>query len=326
MKQIIKAIQIDVNGLCNAGCWYCPVAYLGNPKFAQNDMTLDMLDEILKQLSAGMGDFVDPNLSIVYTAHYNEILLYKDFEGMLDIYRKHGFKINVLSNGVALTNNKSDIIYKNIDVINEVLLNIPAGDEDTWSKYVNLNKSIFKRVISNVNYAKEKFGNKINIMVNGLNDKSMLSNGGWIDILPLAPDLDLDVSKGSMAEEVSKIRALFPELTVFSNHHLYDRAGHLEELNIIGQSNAIKKYLNKEGQKVIGCSGGIEVRDRTKEWIHINSNGEVFMCCDDFSFETIYGNINDHTLLELWHSQERKNMISQAQRTICTKCSAAVWG
>jgi hypothetical protein len=28
---MIKVVQLDPNGLCNAKCWYCPVAYGGNP-------------------------------------------------------------------------------------------------------------------------------------------------------------------------------------------------------------------------------------------------------------------------------------------------------
>ena len=90
----IKGVQLDVNGLCNAGCWFCPVRYEGNPKSAITDMPLDKLENILKQLSEGKGDFVDNDLNLIYTANYNEVILYKHFEEMFDLYRKYGFKIN----------------------------------------------------------------------------------------------------------------------------------------------------------------------------------------------------------------------------------------
>jgi pyruvate formate-lyase activating enzyme-like uncharacterized protein len=47
----IRGIQIDVNGLCNAGCWFCPVSYAGNVKSTIRDMTIEELDDIFKQIS-----------------------------------------------------------------------------------------------------------------------------------------------------------------------------------------------------------------------------------------------------------------------------------
>jgi MoaA/NifB/PqqE/SkfB family radical SAM enzyme len=123
------------------------------------------------------------------------------------------------------------------------------------------------------------------------------------------------------------LQALFPGIIVFPNYHLYDRAGDLEDLNIISQSGAIKKYLNDGNKKVIGCAGGLPPsRDRTSEWLHINPNGDMFMCCDDFSFETIYENINEKSLKDIWFGQQRQDMIAQARDSICLRCSAAVWG
>lgn len=326
----IKAIQIDVNGFCNAGCWYCPVSYLGNPKSSILDMPLDTLENILSQLNAGKSDFVDENLSLIFTAHYNEVLLYKNLKEMLELYKKYNFKINILSNGVALTKDKVDLLNEYKDIINEVLLNIPSANPELWASYVNMNKGLFKKVVDNVLYAKETLTGfaenyKLRIMVNGLNNKSILDNGGWVEILNNAPKLDLDINNGSLAKEVSDLTVLFPGITVFENYHLYDRAGHLEDLKIIGQSKAINKYLDSNNKKVVGCSGGLFVRDRTKDWLHINPNGDMFMCCDDFSFETIYENINNKTLKEIWLGQNRKDMIDKARETICKRCSAAIW-
>ena len=332
MSNLIKAIQIDVNGLCNAGCWYCPVSYLGNPKSAVTNMPLATLESILIQLRDGKGDFVDKNLELIYTAHYNEVLLYKDFEEMLKLYQKYGFKINVLSNGVAFTKEKIDLLNKYKDTINEILLNIPSADPEIWSRYVKMNSKLFNKIVENVLYARDTItgfaeNEKLLVMVNGLNQKSTLDSGGWVEVLPGAPKIDLDVDTGSLATEVLNLQALFPGIIVFPNHHLYDRAGDLEDLNVISQSGAIKKYLNDGSKKVIGCSGGLPpIRDRTSEWLHINPNGDMFMCCDDFSFETIYENMNEKSLKDIWIGQKRQDMISQARDSICVRCSAAVWG
>ena len=327
----ISAVQIDVNGLCNAGCWFCPVSYEGNPKSAIRDMELGELENILSQLHNGKGDFVSSDLKNIFTANYNEVLLYKNFEEMFDLYRKYGFTINILTNGTPLTKKKTDIIKKNIDVVGGILLNIPSGDKARWSKYVNLNEKMFDKMVENVLYAAEELKelvleDRFYLMVNGLNNNSLVENGGWLDILPGAPDLNLDVDSGDLAQEVLLLKSIFPSIQVFPAHHLYDRAGHLADSGIIDQTSAINKYLAGEGKKVIGCNGGLGVRSRTNEWIHINPNGDFFICCADFDFNTVYGNSNKSTIKDIWLSKERTDMIEDSYSNMCTKCSAAIWG
>ena len=328
---MISGVQIDVNGLCNAGCWFCPVSYEGNPKSARREMPLDELENILKQLSDGKGDFVDPDLNLIYTANYNEVILYKYFEDMFDLYRKYNFKINILTNGVALTKSKVDVMVKNKDVIKGILLNIPSGEKKTWSKYVNMNEALFDKMVNNVKYAITQFDDFIKsknilLMINGVNELSLTKNGGWLDLLSDAPDLDLNSKTGSLAQESKRLQEMFPGLPVWEANHLYDRAGHLEKFNIIGQSNAIQKYLKPKGTKVVGCNGGIVHRSRTENWIHVNPNGDLFICCADFDFETVFGNTNKETLKEIWHGQKRQNAIKEAYSNMCTRCSAALWG
>lgn len=327
----IKAVQIDVNGLCNAGCWFCPVSYEGNPKSAIKDMTLDELENILKQLSDGRGDFVDKNLNLIYTANYNEVVLYKYFEEMFDLYRKYNFNINILTNGVSFSKSKIDIVKKNIDIVNGILFNVPSSDKKTWAKYVNMNEKLFDRMMSNIEYSIDQFkdlikNEKMFLLVNGVNENSLTKNGGWLDLLPAAPDIDLNVESGSLKQEVERFKKIFPDLNIVSSFHLYDRAGHLAQSNILDQGPAIEKYLKKNGSRVIGCNGGIEFRSRTNEWVHINPNGDLFICCADYNFETVFGNVNSTSLKEIWYSGERQNMIKKSYSDMCTKCSAAIWG
>jgi radical SAM protein with 4Fe4S-binding SPASM domain len=81
-----------------------------------------------------------------------------------------------------------------------------------------------------------------------------------------------------------------------------------------------------KGSRVIGCSGGIEVRSRTNEWIHINPNGDLFICCADYDFETVYGNAFNTSIKEIWHSKNRSDMVENSYSNMCRSCSAAIWG
>ena len=324
----ISGVQLDVNGLCNAGCWFCPISYAGNPLSARRDMTLDELESVFKQLSDGKGDFVNPDLNLIYSAHYNEVLLYKDLRGMFDLYRKYGFKTNILSNGVALTNSRVDLMFEYKDILNGILLNIPTSDPDKWEKYVKMNKKLFPKVISNVQYLIKKFGTNpegmfVHLMINGVNSESLTKNGGWLDLLENAPDIDLD---NDLSNELIKFSTIFPGLDMRTYNHIYDRSGQLEKYGIMTQANAIEKNLKPMGSKVIGCNGGIEVRSRTNEWIHINANGDTFICCNDFDFDTIFGNVFNSSLREIWYSSSRQDAIADSYSKMCTKCSAAIWG
>jgi len=326
----ISMAQIDPNGLCNSECWFCPVAYSPNPEIGKKNMPIEKLDEILRQLVEGKGDFVSEDFSFIYTAHYNEVLLYKYFEEMLGLFRCYGFKTMILTNGTPLTRAKTDIIKQYQDVVYGICFNTPSANAERWSKMVNLPEKMFERLKDNISYAIEQlpemFNEKrISIQVNGLNQMSLTEYGGWLDILPNAPAIDLDLENGSLATEVKEFVDLFPGMQVYSMPSLIDRAGHLDKHQVITNIKGIQNYTKKDKTRVIGCGNGIEVGGRPKGWIHINANGDMFICCNDYDFESIYGNVNDKPIKDIWMSQEHLDMIDKSFNSMCKTCAAAIW-
>ena len=184
--------------------------------------------------------------------------------------------------------------------------------------------------MSNVEYAYNKLDhfvskNKFHIQINGVDHLSLTSNDGWVDMLENAPDINLDPENGDLNSSFVKMKSMFPNAFVYKYNQIYDRAGKLDELKVFTNRIAIDKMFDIKDKKVIGCTGGIQHRSRTNEWVHINANGDIFLCCDDFDFVTIYGNLKEKSLEELWFSKERQDSISNAQNSICRNCSAAVW-
>lgn len=180
----ISMAQIDPNGLCNSGCWFCPVAYTPNPEFAKKHMPIELLESIVKQLHEGKGSFVSESFNFIYTAHYNEVLLYKYFKEMLDIFRKYRIQTIVLTNGIPLTKNKIDIIKEYKDVVYGICMNIPAADEESWSRYTNSNPKIFNKVMENIEYAMENLPEmvvhgQLSIQINGV-DNNSLAKKWWV--------------------------------------------------------------------------------------------------------------------------------------------------
>lgn len=329
MNKIAMA-QIDPNGLCNSECWFCPVAYSPNPEVGKKNMPIEKLDEILKQLVDGKGDFVSEDFSFIYTAHYNEILLYKHFEEMLGLFRCYGFKTIVLTNGTPLTRAKTDIIKKYPDVVYGICFNTPSANAERWSKMVNLPEKMFERLKDNISYAIEQLPDMFNekrmsIQVNGITKMSLTEYGGWLDMLPNAPDLNLDPDNGSLATEVQEFNQMFPSMNIYGMPSLIDRAGHLDKHQVITNINGINGHAKKDKTRVVGCGNGIEVGGRPKGWIHINANGDMFICCNDYDFESVYGNVNDKPIKDIWMSQEHLDMIDKSFNSICKTCSAAIW-
>lgn len=322
----IKIAQIDPNGLCNSGCWYCPVAYSPNPQFAKKDMPIDLLESILKQLKEGTGDFVSPSFDFIYTAHYNEVLLYKHFEEMLGLFRQYGYKTFILSNGIPLTPDKVDIIKNYQDVVSGICLNIPAAEPIFWGKLTNMNPKIFDKIIKNIEYSISSLplmfsSGALSIQMNGIEKSSLYENGGTVSVLENSPVSSDRINHDYLDYQVNLFKEKFPGLNVYKMNGLIDRAGHLDTFKALTNINYIQN--RSDNKKVIGCSN---MGSRPEDWIHINANGDMFICCNDYDFETIYGNVNSQSIKEIWQSNQRKNMIQKSYSSFCTTCSAAIWG
>jgi len=328
-KKMMKVLELDPNGICNAKCWYCPVAYGGNPTIGKKNMDIEVLIDVLDQLDKGRGDFVDPKFDTVINAHYNEVLLYPDFEKMIKAYEKYKLKTILFSNGTTLNKDKIDFIKQYPHVVKVITLNIPSAFPDQWAQYTGFNVKMFNKLIENLQYAEEEFfknGMSFGIQVNGVQEDSLFENGGGVKLLRLAPHLDYDRNTGDVAKSLIEFKRLFPRSLVFSDIHLNDRSGKLEENDILTNFDIIKIQADNFNKKVVGCAGGeIFGPSRSEEWLHMNANGDIILCCHDYDFKTAYINIKDKSIKDIWEGQERQEMIKNSYSDFCRKCKYAIW-
>lgn len=302
----IRYAQIDPNGLCNAGCWFCPVAYIGNPKSDVNQMLPEDFENIIKQIDYYKGSIVSPNFNGIYSSHYNEALLYRYFEEMLETLRKYKLGMMVLTNGTPLTPAKTDLINKYLDVVWGVCVNAPIWtDKKLFAKRTNMAEGLFKRLNENVKYAYDNLKNKklLSVQINGHDRESGALKG------PKFPD----ISDTELDEQVAAAKNLFPNANVFKQPHLIDRAG------LIDDYISSAPFVQPD-KKVIGCLG-----KRDSEWIHVNANSELFLCCNDYHMEHKYANLKEVSLAYAWHSQKRKQVMHHAWSTICNQCTSAIY-
>jgi radical SAM protein with 4Fe4S-binding SPASM domain len=317
---MIIEIAVDPNGVCNAKCWFCPVAYVGNSKENKANMTIEMMENIFKQLDDGRGTFVTPGTIFNHPIHFNEVLLYPHFKEMLALHRKYNIKMGVYTNGVPLTKEKVDLIKEYRDVVKNVCLNIPSLNAEQWSLFTGFNIKIFDKLLDNLKYAEKQFfdiygPDEFFIMANGVNEKSLFKNGGWIDVLDNAPKYDLDNNVGTLAKIVDEMKSIFPNINVWGRNNLGDRTGILSELKIISNQSAIQE---KNHGKVIGC--GLKYNEK----LYISATGNVYVCAIDFGYETVYENINKSSIQKIWQGLNRKNAIQKTYEGICKTCLHAI--
>ena len=298
---MINFIQLDPNGLCNAGCWFCPVSTLRNPKNQINQMDINLFDKIISEIVNLKGDLINPNLHFIYCSHYNEVLLYKHFESMLKILNKNKLSICILTNGVPLTPKKIDLINKHQPAVSMIAINAPVYEKRLFEKRTGMKEVMFDKLIKNIDYASNNLYNPnlLLLHINGINEHSNIIK------LKNFPDLE----KNEMQNQVAIAQKLFPSIKIYEQWNLIDRAGLLKDV-----------MLNKipEGE-VIGCSV-----KRDTEWLHISPKGDVFLCCNDYYMEYSYGNLKHKTIKEIWFSKERDLVNKRAFNSICKECSSAI--
>lgn len=345
-KYKISEVQLDPNGVCNAKCWFCPVKYQGNPPEGRDSMSPDLLEKIIANIIQERdkeNGLVYKTFRGIWTANYNEILLYKHLEEMLKICKKYDLFISILSNGLNLTPEKTDLIKKYEDQVCGFSLNIPGFEPEIWSKRSGFNINLFPKLINNLNYAYEHFEKKVSegnlsIIINGVNENSFVGNGGIIKKGEQFPnDIDLNAKDGELEKQYQIAIKMFPKIPhhkISKNSSIIDRVGHLR--SVISNQEHLNNSYNSKNRRVIGCSnrpnlnlnlqknGPAPNAGREYSHLHINAVADVFLCCNDYNFEYKIGNLKNQSLSDFWGKTEHINIIKKAYENICSNCTAAI--
>jgi len=293
---MIEKIQLDLNGYCNANCWYCPVRYEPLPKYT--NMSIKNVEIILDKISKYQDNV------FIYTSHYNEILLYPYLEDFFKLLKERKILTMILSNGINISPKKLDLLIKYSDVIGGLNLNIPTIDKESWINQVGLNKKEYNKLIINLDNIHKNFKEEFPLSI-GMNGISKKWVNGWMGKMAKFPEY---INDNTLNEEFIKFKEKYPKFSIFKSSWLIDRNNLLEknEIYSLRYGNLIQN--KKSNTKIIGCTN---TGNRFDEWLHINSFGNVF--------------ILEQSLEEIWNSDKRQEIIKKAKNNICQTCLSAVW-
>ncbi len=306
----IAVAQIDPFSYCNARCWYCPVRYHPQPPEARRHMPIALFEKIIGDLceERDKQGVVSPRFNFIYTAHYNEILLYRHLAEMFEVLRRYKLRTLVLTNGLALSKEKVDLIKEYDDVVGgQACLNVSAFEREKWIKNTiagngstpATERRAFNRTMKNIGYASQRLG-AVSIQVNE-----------------------------SSAEEADRqaglARRMFPGVNVRTCVSLSDRAGILHEIGAVSNREEIDR-MSAGRLRVVGCNNTFTgVDGRHFGWLHVNALGKAILCCNDYHFDYTFGDFNTAALKDIWLSERHVTVIERSFREICRKCSMAVW-
>ncbi|MBP1749645.1 MAG: hypothetical protein H6Q52_2184 [Deltaproteobacteria bacterium] len=306
----IGTAQIDPFSYCNARCWYCPVRYYPQPVEARHHMPTALFERIIKNLCEerdGHG-VVNPAFDFIYTAHYNEILLYRHLPEMFQVLRRYNLRTMVLTNGIALSDKKVELIGEYNDVVGgQVCVNISAFEEERWVLNTIAGNGlrpaamcrVFRRTMKNIDYASRNLAS-LSIQIN-------------------EPD------PAEAGKQANIARQMFPAAAVRTSLTLSDRAGILHDAGVLSNRDEIAGMSAGKSQ-IIGCRNTFTGIDgRHFGWLHVNALGKALLCCNDYRFDYTFGDFATEELKDIWLSGRHVEVIEKSFREICRTCSMAVW-
>jgi len=281
-------------------------------------MEISSVAHIIDELDANKCTIVDASLRHIWTAHYNEILLYKYFGEFINLLRDRKYVTSVLSNGTTILPRLKNLVDGiSSGVIVGVCLNIPSIIREDWIRYTNMNNNAYDAMVRGVSElvaAVPQFisSKQLSIVVHGVDDAHKDQRGYLSFNAPKIPCNDLDA-------QLSKFKDAFPTVNIYKAGGLHDRGGHLTKLGVMNHT----KLFTSIDAEVVGCKISHEMGGRPLGWLHINAIGEVFICCCDYLFEYTFGNILQQDLKSIWEGSRHAEVVSRAYSGICRTCCNA---
>lgn len=306
-------IQIEVSGLCNAQCFYCPHTVWQKDWLGTN-LSLATFKTLLPYFK---------KTKLVYLQGWGEPLLNPEFFEMVRLAKAQGVKVGFTTNGTLINEDLAEkIVFSKVDVLALSLAGIETNDR--LRKGTSLNQVL--KAIETINSVKtlKQQNPQIHIayMLLRSNEYELerlpefLAEYGIreiiVSLLDFVPSKDLE-------EE-----CLAPQ-TEEDFNLLKKRAEKVAEK---AKSLGLKMIFNLPSP----CSQGRVCSENPIKSLFINSLGMVSPCVFTGipvkqKTNVYFGNIHQETLKAIWNKQEYKEFreahLSRAKPPVCATCPKA---
>jgi MoaA/NifB/PqqE/SkfB family radical SAM enzyme len=291
-------VQIQTISSCNASCYFCPFQESWQ-KFNPGRMSDATYNKIIDELSVyKIGKFC-PYLE-------NEPLLdSKIFDRIEYGISMLDFDILELStNASVLSSNKIENIVDVFErVPHEIRISFHGISQKTYNKIMGLDFEKCRENVLALAEKAQKYDLNIEIRGAGAARKNSESMPNWFGEDEYHKFWNTEFEKHGIKNK--------PKVKFFTYH---DRAGQIarNEINFI---DTVRSSLSG-----FYCT-------RFDQWVHYLYTGDLILCCMDYHRETVFGNINQQSLDEIYHSEKFTDLAKQCAGVatspdsfICKKC------
>lgn len=261
-------IQIQTVNLCNASCIMCPLST--SKKKKPEVMSNELFEKIIKEIVQEQSPF-----TFVFLYLQNEPLIDKD------IFKKIKL-IKQLSNGKILTGL------------------ITNGSLFTPDKIKEFEESGLDQIRFSIDAFTEDMYNKIR---KGLDFKTVLNN---IDNI-LHSNCDTELCVGFVRQkdnilELKDFKKFWKKKNVsIDTIDILNRCGDLPSFqNLCLEKNIhyLERVFKSTLKKIARCCPSVLTS------FNILNNGDVIICCNDYTGKLILGNVNNSSIKEIWNSDK----------------------
>lgn len=271
-----ETIHIDPVNLCNFRCTFCPTSdrellkQIGRPK---GMMDPELFRKIVDDLQF-MENKYDRRVSVLHLYKDGEPLLHKKLHEMIAYAKQAGVARNVqtTSNGALLSREVADrLIESGLDAIRISVIHVDD------SRYSELTQTFgdYAKVLENVSYLyreKERRGGALRVFAK-INDSGLSLEQREKFERDFGPNCDMLQVDSMMGWSLSEVKDFTLGVDVST-----------------------------------GMDGVSPIRDRQVcpepfSRLAVNFDGQVSVCCVDWSFGTIVGDLRTQSLEEIWNGE-----------------------
>jgi len=265
--------QIQTNNLCNGSCIMCPISKEKNKK--PGKMSDELFEKIIKEISGNRSKSTN-----IWLFLQNEPLTDNDIFNKLKLIKKLSngeIATGIVTNGTLLTEEKvKEVCEAEVDRIH---FSIDAFTEETYTKIrrgLNYNK-----VMTNIeNIRNSDCKTRVTVGFTMQKDNYFELN-----------DFKKFWKKKGITVDISVVNNRSGDLSNFNN------------ISVLRNDIPFKQRFTHN--VILRLTGGCIMLATI---FNILYNGDVIMCCNDYTKKIILGNVNDESIKEIWTNKKYQSI------------------
>ncbi len=305
-KEYPRSIYIEVHADCNMRCVMCPCYIPGESVLddrEKKEMDFDSFKSFIDKIN---GKF---NFQICFT-YSGEPLLNKNISQMISYLKHCGIPSVIHSNGMALTDKKSQQLIK--AGLDRLIISLDGARKESYELIRVGGK--FDRVIENVR-------NFIRIR-NEMND-----NKPYVEMQMIVTSQNENEKEEftELCKSLGVDCGYLKSLMVFK-----DTANEefVDNVSTFYSDDEVRRYDLIDGQLVLrGQSGNVATCPEIQNAV-ITSDGDTASCCFDVHAKNSFGNVVRESLQEIWDKPDyqsfRQSVMNGRKMKMCESCNTEV--